>query len=328
MKCPDCDTPIPIPTIEEYLTRERDKELMAPAQPDELEPYKVEAPTQRPAMKMTYTSQKAVIHRENRTKKRPKPPKWVFFSDVFNMPWQTKQTTLRWSWMCGGLSLAGVLGAIGAWTVQEAGMLGMIAGLFFTMGMAWFSAWSLAYASSCAFSIIQDTADGSKIVEGWPDGGFRDWMMDFLVALYVAVVSGFIAYLAAQPIGLALAVVFPNIAGMHLHLFVLHGLLFPVAFLGALDADSIWLPFSATISRSLLRIPHWWLLFYILLAAVWCAAIAVTFPLMVFSSAAGAIVGAPAIGSVLWISARLLGRLAWKINDDATRTDDEDDDDV
>lgn len=324
VKCPDCETPIPIPTIDEYLARKRDEELMAPAQPEEVEPYTVEAPTERPIVKMTYTSRKVVT---NRVSGRTKPPKWVFFSDVFTLPWQTKQTALRWSWMCVGLSFAGLLGALSVWVVREAGMLGMIAGMFFTMGLAWFSAWSLAYAASCSFSIIQDTASGSKIVDGWPDGGFRDWIMDFWVALYVVAISGFIAFVASHPVGFILGLVFPNLAGMHTHLFVMHGLLFPIAFLGALDADSIWLPFSGTITRSLVRIPQWWLLFYLILAAMWGAAAAAVFPLLVFSSAAGVIVGGPVLGSVLWISARLLGRLAWKINDDATRIEDDGEDD-
>lgn len=327
VKCPDCETPIPIPSIEDYLERKRRDELMAPTQPDEVGAYSVEAPIERPQVKMTYTSQKAIVHRVNQVKKKLKPPKWVFFSDVFNLPWQTKQTALRWSWMCGGLTFAGLLGALCQFAIEQAGMLGMIAGLFFVMGQAWFAAWAMAYAASCSFSIIQDTASGLKVVEGWPDGGFRDWMMDFLVALYVLAISGFIAYLVSQPVGLALSPVFPSITAMHLHLFVIHGLLFPIAFLGALDADSIWLPFSGTILRSLIRIPHWWLLFYVLLGALWGAATAVVFPALVYSVAIGSVLGGPVLGSVLFISARLIGRLAWKISDDATRVDDDDDDD-
>lgn len=327
VKCPDCETPIPIPTVDEYLKRQRDKELMAPTQPEELEPYKVEAPTQRPVMKMTYTSQKAVVHRENQVKELPKPPKWLFFSDVFNLPWQTKKTALRWGWMSAGLTFSTVLAALGALVVAAAGFLGMIAALFFTMGVAWFAAWALAYAASCAFCIILDTSSGSKMVESWPDGGFRDWMMDFLATLYVAVVSGFIAYVLSIPLGLVIGIAFPDLAATQMHLFALHALLFPVAFLGALDAESIWIPLSGTINRSLMRIPHWWLLFYVVAGAAWGIGIGIIMGLALVLPPAGLLVGGPIVGALLWISARLLGRLAWKINDDAGRVDDGDEDD-
>ncbi len=326
VKCPDCETPIPIPTIEQYLARQRDQELMAPIQPEDQEPYAMQAAVERPAVRLTYTSEKSIIRRFKH-RKPPKPPKWVFFSDVFNLPWQTKTTALRWCWLSGGLSFSGLLGALSAFIIQDAGFAGMIAALFFVMAQAWFSAWSFAYAASCSFSIIQDTASGLKIVEGWPDGGFRDWMFDFLTTLYVVFVSGFVAFVVASPLDLVFEPLLPQLAGTNAHLFLIHGLLFPVAFLGALDAPSIWLPFTGTVTRSLLRIPHCWLLFYVLLAVVWGIVFAAVFPLLIYMTWFGALVGGPILAGALFISARLLGRLAWQIGEDASRVDDDEDDD-
>ena len=108
---------------------------------------------------------------------------------------------------------------------------------------------------------------------------------------------------------------------------IIQAILFPPALLSALDADSIFVPYSAMTLRSLRRIPGKWLMMLALSSSVWLAAAGLLTPMMMFSPMLAGFAAGPIITTAIFISARLIGRQAWLIGEDASRVDPVDDDD-
>ncbi len=318
IKCPDCFTSIQLPTLEEYQRKQAAKKLSEPNQPEEHKPYALTAPIEAPELPPVriFEEQAKIRH----VRQRPKPPKRPFLSNVFQFPWSDGETFARWGMISGGLAINGGIMAVNFWLASEAGLIGAIPGLFLTVAQMAVATWALSYASSCAFSIIQDTGAGLNKVEGWPEGGVREWMVDLMTVLYVFFVSGFVSYLIAYPLQPVFGMIGPPV-------LIIHGILFPPAVLSALDADSIFLPYSEMTLRSLIRIPQAWLQLLALMFCVWLIAGAILTPLAMFVPILAGIVSGPVIATGIFISARLIGRQAWLIGEDASKEVPIDDDD-
>lgn len=318
IKCPDCFTSIQIPTLEEHRKTQKAAKLRGPAQPEEHEPYSLNAPVEGPELPPVriFDEHAKIRH----TRKRPTPPKRPFLSNVFQFPWSDAGTLARWGMISGGLAINGAIMAINLWLTSEVGLMGAIPGLFLTVAQMSVATWSLSYASSCAFSIIQDTGAGLNKVEGWPEGGVSEWVMDLMAVIYVFFASGFVSYLIAYPLQPVTGMIGPPV-------LIIHGLLFPPAILSALDADSILLPYSEMTLRSLVRIPLIWLQMLSLYFCVWLAAAGILTPLSIYSPIVAGIASGPVITAAIFISARLIGRQAWLVGEDASKVDPIDDDD-
>lgn len=318
IKCPDCFTSIQIPTLEEHSAQQQAAKLRDPAQPKEHEPYSLNAPIEAPELPPVriFDEQAKIRH----VRIRPKPPKRPFLSNVFQFPWSDPGTLARWGMISGGLAINGAIMAINFWLASEAGLIGAIPGLFLTVAQMAVATWSLSYTSSCAFTIIQDTGAGLDKVEGWPEGGVGEWMMDLMTAVYVFVASGFVSLMIAYPLQPVFGMIAPTT-------LIIHGFLFPPAILSALDAESIILPYSEMTLRSLVRIPLAWLRMLALYFCIWLAAGAILIPLFMLNPVVAGIASGPVIASGIFISARLIGRQAWLIGEDAAKVDPIDDDD-
>ena len=195
-----------------------------------------------------------------------------------------------------------------------------IPGLFLTVAQMAVATWSLSFASSCAFSIIQDTGAGLNKVEGWPDGGVREWMVDLMAVVYVFFASGLVCYLIALPL--------QSLTGMvGLPVVIIHAFLFPPVLLAALDADSIFFPYSEMTLRSFKRIPLKWMQMSVLIVGVWLAVAGALTPILVYSQMIAGAASGPLVAAGIFISARLIGRQAWLIGEDASRVDEVDEDD-
>lgn len=315
VKCPDCYTPIPIPTLEQHQQRRAEEVLHKPIQPKQTTGYTLREQIEIPEPRMSFAREQARIRRV----KRPKPPKSTFFSNVFEFPWKTSDALSRWICLTIGLTLNGLIWSINMWMLNEYGSGGMIGVGFFLLAQIAFATWSLAYAASCSFAIIQDTASGLHQIEGWSDEGLRDWMSELVAALCAFLVSGFVSYIPAKLLSYGIGVLTPQ-------LFLIHALLFPAALLSSLDSRSLLLPWSDMIFRSLSRIPGHWLLCYFLIGLIWVSVGGVLLAAALFSYWLGGLLSGPLLASAIFISARLLGRLGWKIGDDASRLDEDDDD--
>lgn len=318
IKCPDCFTSIQIPTLEEYQAKQAAEKLKEPTQPEEHEPYALNKPIESPELPPARIFEEQAKIRNVR--KRPKPPKHPFFSNVFQFPWSDAGTLVRWGMISGGLSLAGAFGALILLLVTKGGLFGAIPGLFLVTAQMVVLVWTLSYTSSCAFTIIQDTGAGLDKAEGWPDGGVREWLADFVAVTYVFFVSGFVSLMLAYPLQ-------PIVGMLGLPTLIIHGILFPPAILSALDADSIVLPYSEMMLRSLVRIPGKWLQMLGLFLGVWLLVGSLLVPAAMFSSVLAGIAGGPIVAAAIFISARLIGRQAWLIGEDASKEDPIDDDD-
>lgn len=219
-----------------------------------------------------------------------------------------------------GLSITGLFSWLILMLVGSGGLFGAIPGLFMVTAQMVVATWSLSYASSCAFSIIQDTGAGLDQVEGWPEGGVREWFADLMSVVYVFFASGFVSYLIAYPL--------QSVTGtIGLPVLIIQSFLFPPAILSALDADSILFPYSEMTLHSLVRIPLAWLKMLSLIFGVCLTAGSLIVGVAIYLPALSGIVAGPVCTTAIFITARLIGRQAWLIGEDASKSDPIDDDD-
>ena len=105
LKCPDCETPIQLPTMEQYLETRRQQNQSEPRPPDLAEPYSMREKVERVEATVSVFRELAQIKREE----APEPPRHTFFSNVFEFPWKTPDALSRWGLLAGGFSLAGMI---------------------------------------------------------------------------------------------------------------------------------------------------------------------------------------------------------------------------
>ena len=317
IKCPDCFTSIQIPTLEEHRAQQEAAKLKEPVQPEEHKPYSLNATIEGPELPPVriFEEQAKIRH----VRKPPKPPVYPFLSNVFQFPWSDAGTLARWGMISGGLAINGGIMAIN-FSLVSSGLMMAIPGLFLIGTQMAVATWSLSYASSCGFSIIQDTGAGLNKVEGWPDGGVREWMVDLMAVVYVFFASGLVCYLIALPLQ-------PLTGMVGLPVVIIHAFLFPPVLLAALDADSIFVPYSEMTLRSFKRIPLKWMQMSVLIFGVWLAVAGALTPILVYSPMIAGAASGPLVAAGIFISARLIGRQAWLIGEDASRVDEVEDDD-
>ena len=318
IKCPDCFTSIQLPTLDEYREKQAAAKLREPVQPEEHGAYGLSEPIESPELPPTRIFDEQAKIRQVR--KRPKPPKRPFFSNVFQFPWSDPPTLARWALISGGLAVSGVVVAFNYALVTQSGLVGAIPVLFLTIAQLAITTWTMSYASSCVFSIIQDSAAGLNKVEGWPEGGVREWMADLIALVYIFFAAGFVSYLIAFPLGLLTGMLGPFVV-------TIHGILFPPAILSALDADSVFFPYSKMTLRSLKRIPLKWVQMTALIFGVWLTAAGTVIPVVYLSPIAAGAAAGPVVAAAMFISARLLGRQALLVGEDASRAEEENNDD-
>lgn len=302
----------PIPTIEQLEVRHREELLAAPTQPENQTPYGLQkrAETIEPTHRVF--GELSSIRREE----MPDPPKSLFFTTVFDFPWRSGSVLLRWGYVSTGFSIVGVLAWLVFYMLNSFGFAGAIAAGGAILGVAVIGMISAGYASSCGFSILQETAAGVNAIEVWPDDGWKDGIFELFLVLWLHAASGFFCYVFAL-------LVLPLTGYLSPPLLAVHGLLFPLALISAMDSTSAWLPYSTMALQSLKRIPGTWGLFYVLSAVFLCVTCGAFLLLAVNMPLAAGIMLGPFLATVVFIYARLLGRVAWKIGEDASREDDE-----
>ncbi|MHB1424666.1 MAG: hypothetical protein ACYC3I_15970 [Gemmataceae bacterium] len=169
----------------------------------------------------------------------------------------------------------------------------------------------LAYAARCVLVVVQETGAGQDEIV-WPKEPYVDWLghavqLIELVGIWLAP-----AALAARllrnvwlPDDGALRVLFLSVPGLWLF--------FPIGLLSSLSAQSRWVPFRWTMFLCFLRVAHAALGFYVLTALVLSAAIVPWYFALFGGRGLLLPVAAVVSAAMLFIYARLLGRLAWII---------------
>lgn len=314
IKCPDCETMCPIPTLEQIKARHREAMLAAPAQPEDHEPYDLQAPAETLEPTHNVFRELSSVRREDVPND---PPRFLFFSTVFEFPWRSRATLGRWSLVAVGFSIVGIMAWGALYMLAAFGFLGAISAGFLLLGVAVIGLISAGSGCAYGYAILQETAAGVDEIEVWPEAGWRDGIFEFMQLLWLHATSGFFCYLFALLVQLLTDSLWPPLLAMHV-------LLFPLALIMAMDSDSAWLPWSTMALKSLRKLPGQWALFYVLSGLLLAGAGWGYFALAEKASlSAGCLLG-PVVASVGFIYARLLGRLVWKIGEAASLEDDVD----
>lgn len=168
----------------------------------------------------------------------------------------------------------------------------------------------LVYAGHCFCVVVQDTAGGLDEI-AWPSESVGDWMVQTVLLAWQALV-----WLA--PVGMVLRGVKPAFVTEEpwlvlLVLGVVLWLMFPLGVLSALSGGSRWAFFKPKLLPGLARILPTTLGFYVLTALVVPAGLA---PWYFAFTGSGSLLLVAALGgaAAVLIYARLLGRLAWRLN--------------
>ena len=330
ISCPACLTPVHVPPLEQSTEpraapSKKQSEKPQPEPEAEIETI----PLSRPASK---TEDDELVYEVGRPVERPvvtvevfktvpqvkrqrveTPPKSLFFSNVFSFPWATAEAAERWCYLSAGFMLSGLSYSVCVWMLQKyddnRGWLGVS---FFLMVMVWFVVWSLSYAASNALAIVQETASGNNRVVGWGEGSWRDWAFELVTMIWIFSIAGMIALIVAWPMHFLLGSVSPLLACLLV-------VTFPAIWLSAMDAETLWLPFSMVVFRSFSRVSQSWAQFLGLSLCLLVVVLGSLLPLAFYHPWVAGFVAGPVLASAVFLYARLLGRLGWKIADVMSR---------
>ncbi len=169
----------------------------------------------------------------------------------------------------------------------------------------------LAYAARCMLVVVEETASGQDDIV-WPDEPKQDWLVhavQFIELLGIWIAPAALAARLLRHVWLpdhdALRVLL--LAGPGLWLF------FPIGLLSSLSAESRWVPFRWSIFMCFFRIAPAALVFYIVTGLLLSIAVVPWYYALFGDRGALLPVAAAVSAAVLFVYARLLGRLAWII---------------
>lgn len=299
--CVFCQSVVRVPARHE-ITQWKEKKV-EPKRKEEIGEYAA-GPVIAPApLRMNLFDRMAEI----RTEAPIAPPRWAFFSSVFTFPWR-EGTVTRWGGMTIGYLSVGLISTILLGGGGEGGAIGVMGLGFFALPLLWITIFTLGYSSDCCLCVLESTAYGHDKIDQWPEGGWREWFPKLLYLMWVGalptVVCSGIGRLA-QMGGLPY---WPVMLGA---LFVLY----PIVLLSALEANSVWVPLTLPIIKSLFVLWWAWLLVYVLSGAILTGLGALLLYGLPRREYETIIAFAPLLAASLLIYARLLGRLAWKIGE-------------
>ncbi len=251
--------------------------------------------------------------RRGRATKADAPPKRVFFSNVFGFPLQGS-VIAQWMLLSGsftGLALINLLlvSLYVAAATAASGVMGFIA-----LPAFWIGLWTLSYAAACFLIVVQETGAGNNEIRDWMEGGWREWAAELFCLLYIAALPMMIAWPIVKLTGY-------SYSQAAVPLLIFEFLFFPFALLSALEQDSIWMPFSLPIIRSLFKIPGGWCAFYLLSGLLFVVCGGTGYFALRTAHVGMAFVVGPVIAATILVYARLIGRLGWLILDRVPRTD-------
>lgn len=231
------------------------------------------------------------------------PPRWVFFSQVFQYPW-TKHVLSRWIWTSLAWSASWVLVAL---VVQFlfAGGAGTVAAGFFALPAFWVGFWTFSYTSACGMAILEGTGAGQVVIDEWPEPDWREWATNMFYL-------GFIG-LVAQGISVGLEMVLPNLPSAWLISILQVHAIYPIILLSALETGSLFWPFSVPVYQTMWSHGRYWIVYYFLAGMIAVGYVSVAVLSIQFDPMVSAAWMGPLTACMIFIQARLLGRLGWRV---------------
>lgn len=294
-RCPDCDTVlvVPPPTKDE-----------AKAPPPAPGKYAVGEEPKREQPTFRYLT----VEREPEPEFATPPDEWWFAAGVFTFPWWPESLS-RWM-VLTMLLLPGL--CVVAFAAVLAGGSGV--GLpttfvpFLLLVLTWLWLWAASYAAGCFLAIVQDTGSGNDEVSDWPEGDWRERVTTLLyIGLHFTLATAAASALA-WPVGIFYGPIWMGVA-----VALLANFLFPLFFLASMEADTLLIPYSAVIFGSVLKVFGGWLMVYVESLLMLGFTAAVVGAGLYFAPILTVLFAAPLLATVVFIDARLYGRLAWHI---------------
>ena len=301
VRCPDCHRPVRIPSPEEAAEQAERLRPLSRA-PEPVEPLPLPLPPTRPRpIKTFYSARVAEIRRE----RSDAPPQWTYLNGVWLFPWQ-RDVVQKWLFQGFGISLLGGLVAVLMMLVGGASSPVSSVMAFIALPAIWILLWTASYGASAWLTVIVETASGNQRIQDWPDQGWRQGLFNFLMLVYLWGVSVVIGHFVGLAVEAAGGPYWTCVDGAV-------GLLFPYLVLSVLETGAWYLPFSGPVTRSIFRCPGTWLGGYLLLGASFGGMSFAWGTALTYAPIPTLLLSGFAWSAVLLISARLLGRLGWKI---------------
>ncbi len=244
------------------------------------------------------------------------PPEWTFFSGVTDFLIRP-EVVMRWVFASLGVCLMGWLCLLCINLYNDHMVLA--AGCFF-LPLIWITIWVMSYVTSCSLPILVETSAGNDKIVNWPEPVLKEQALDLMYLSYMMIITQVFAFFVSQLLGIVIG---PRWV---VWLIAVH-LMYPVVLLSSMEANSSFVPLTMPILKSFKTVTWAWGVFYGLTAGlllVWLL------PLVWMSSRSGStqffgmIFIAPLAAGWCFLSARLLGRLAWRAS---LEYDEEDEDD-
>ncbi len=235
------------------------------------------------------------------------PPTNVFFSNVFGFPWQGSVIGV-WLVMAGALAAFSLMAVVIVMLYAGASSMVSAVAAFIILPAFWVGAWAFSYCSAASLVVIEETAAGNNEIRDWMDPEWKDWMGKLFYVLYVGCLPIAIAW---PIIGLS-PYTYEQAA---IPLIAIEFVFFPIALLSAMEQDSMWMPISGPIVKSLGRAFGGWVVFFVLTGLVLAAACGLTYASVKYMQLVSPVVLGPLWATTMLIYARLLGRLGWLIVD-------------
>ena len=303
--CPDCGVKLQIP-----FPKPPPAELKP--DPAKIGQYDVSEAVQSPPLETRILDSLALIYGVP----VPEPPRWTFFSGVFEFPWY-RDTLPRWLYLTIGLLawgefVIGALSLLGVGSSEGIGSIAVVAIGFMVLPIMWITIWTFSYTTSCLLAVVQQTAAGNDVI-AWPDETWRERFWKLLYVVYLLVF--------AAPAGAGVEAL-TRLTRLQSDFFGIPGcvtvfVLFPFILLSSLESDTQWAPATLRILLSLVTHAWCWIVFYAgtaLLAAPLLALVVYGYFRHPFWTAA---LAAPSLAALVLIYARLLGRLGWRITNES-----------
>jgi DNA-directed RNA polymerase subunit M/transcription elongation factor TFIIS len=302
LSCPDCHSDLRVPA--EWEVPSKLKKKKKPEQAD-FDPGSYEmGESEEPVLpESDYYEKREAI----RQVEIDPPPNWAFFSNVFEFPWM-KGTLSRWVYMTVLIEAMGLMAALILDFSQGESGPNLLVIAFLVLPEIWFTIWASTYTAACFLPVVIDTASGNNTIYSWPEPNWREWMPQLFYVGYlgsIAALAGLAGLLCATIVGL-------SGGPFWLTVCIINFLIYPVMLLSSLEAGSAFIPLSLPILKCMLT--HWWcwLLFYIelgILWGLWAGLLVIGIPHSPFLTV---LFAGPMLAAIVLITARLLGRLAWR----------------
>lgn len=296
VRCPDCEAVIVVPPPAEPA---QSKEPKSPGQ------YRVGVEQERVEVKQELLLVQSERPSEALTDETPRL--W-FASGVFTFPWRKSAGAY---WLALSMFLFPLVLLFGACAYLFAGLhVGSTAVAFLIVPIAWTFVWSMSYAADCTLGIIEGTASGEDDVTRWPEGSWRDRIGPLMYIAFQFFLGAAAASLLAWPVGMLCGPVWMGLA-----VFALFSLTFPVILLSALEADNPLAPYSPVILGSLPKL--WWGWGAVAFESFLVIGLGIGTTLLAAYASLVAVffVAPPLLAAAIFITARLYGRLAWRIGE-------------